>query len=61
MLNRLIIDNVIFLDDKRLEGVIEYSVIHNEKDDFATLNLKMDVRILKCAQDQRRDVTKYAR
>lgn len=46
MLNRLVIDNGIFLDDKKLKGVREYSVIHNEEDNLATLTLKMDVTIL---------------
>lgn len=47
MLNRLVIDNGIFLDDKKIKGVREYSVIHNEEDDLATLTLKMDVSILR--------------
>ena len=47
MLNRLVIDNGIFLDDKKLKGVREYSVIHNEEDDLAYLTLKMDVTILR--------------
>ncbi len=40
MLNRLVIDNGIFLDDKKLKGVREYSVIHNEEDNLATLTLE---------------------
>lgn len=52
MLNRLVIDNGIFLDDKKIEGVKEYSVNHNEEDNLATLTLKMDVTILrKCRTD----------
>lgn len=53
MLNRLVIDNGIFLDDKRLEGVREYSVIHDEVDNLATLTLKMDVTILSYSQEQK--------
>ena len=53
MLNRLVIDNGIFLDDKKLKGVREYSVIHNEEDDLATLTLKMDVIILNHSQKQK--------
>ena len=45
-IHRLKIDNGIFLDEERLNGVREYSVIHNEEDDLATLTLKMDVTIL---------------
>ena len=47
MLNRLVIDNGIFLDDKKIEGVRGYSVNHNEGDNLATLTLKMDVAILR--------------
>lgn len=57
ILNRLVIDNGIFLDDKKIEGVREYSVNHNEEDNLATLTLKMDVTILrKCRTDN--DVNK---
>lgn len=45
-IHRLKIDNGIFLDGERLNGVREYSVIHNEHDDLACLTLKMDVAIL---------------
>lgn len=45
-IHRLKIDNGIFLDEERLNGVREYSVIHNEEDNLATLTLKMDVTIL---------------
>lgn len=45
-LNRLKIDNGIFLDETRLAGVREYSVIHNEEGDLATLTIKMDVTTL---------------
>ena len=45
-IHRLKIDNGIFLDGERLNGVREYSVIHNEHDDLACLTLKMDVTIL---------------
>ncbi len=44
--NRLKIDNGIFLDETRLVGVREYSVIHNEEDNLATLTIKIDVTIL---------------
>lgn len=45
-IHRLKIDNGIFLDEERLNGVREYSVIQNENDDRACLTLKMDVTIL---------------
>lgn len=45
-IHRLKIDNGIFLDEERLNGVREYSVIHNEECNLATLTLKMDVTIL---------------
>lgn len=45
--HQLKIDNGIFLDGAMLNGVREYSVIHNEEDDLATLTLKMDVSILR--------------
>lgn len=45
-IHRLKIDNGIFLDEERLNGVREYSVIQNENDDWACLTLKMDVTIL---------------
>lgn len=54
MFNRLVIDNGLFLDDKRLIGVREYSVVQHEDDndndndnDIACLTLKMDVTILR--------------
>lgn len=45
-LNRLKIDNGIFLDETRLVGIREYSVTHSEKGDLATLTIKMDVTTL---------------
>lgn len=47
MFNRLVIDNGLFLDDKRLIGVREYSVVQHEDNDIACLTLKMDVTIFK--------------
>lgn len=47
MFNRLVIDNGLFLDDKRLIGVREYSVVQHEDNDIACLTLKMDVTILR--------------
>ena len=55
-IHRLKIDNGIFLDGERLNGVREYSVIHNEHDDLACLTLKMDVAILgNCRTDNGAD------
>ena len=45
-LHRLKVDNGIFLDEKRLCGVREYSVVQDEEDDQATLTIKIDVTIL---------------
>lgn len=45
-INVLKINNGIFLDDKYLEGVREYSIVQSEEDDIAVLTLKMDVTIL---------------
>lgn len=45
-LHRLKVDNGIFLDEKRLYGVREYSVVLDEEDDQATLTIKIDVTIL---------------
>lgn len=44
--NVLKINNGIFLDDKYLERVREYSIVQSEEDDIAVLTLKMDVTIL---------------
>lgn len=44
-LHRLKIDNGIFLDGERLRGVLEYGVCQQNSDDYATLTLKMDVKI----------------
>lgn len=45
-LHRLKVDNGIFLDEKRLYGAREYSVVQDEEDDQATLTIKIDVTIL---------------
>lgn len=44
--NVLKINNGIFLDNKKLERVREYSIVQSEEDDIAVLTLKMDVTIL---------------
>lgn len=49
-LHKLKVDNGIFLDEKGLYGIREYSVVHNEEDDQATLTIKMDVTILGVSQ-----------
>lgn len=45
-LHRLKVDNGIFLDEKRLYGIREYSVVQNEGDDRVALTIQMDVTIL---------------
>ena len=44
-LHRLKVDNDIFLDEKRLCGIREYSIVQNEEDNRATLTIQMDVTI----------------
>lgn len=48
--HRLRIENGIFLDDKEMNCVTEYSVTQHEGDDLATLTIKMDVTILNHGQ-----------
>lgn len=45
-LNKLVIDNGIKLDGKKIKGVRSYSVTQNESENVAELTLLMDVVII---------------